>query len=246
MGEKAINNAYGSIPHLPTSQVKSDKVVPEGQKRIATKEKRDDKDKIVVQIKLDGSCVGVIKKGYEIIPVIRSGYRADDSNYRQHHTFADWVYKRQGIFDDLLEEGQRVMGEWLLQAHGTKYNIVSPDFLFRPFDLIDPDGNRLIHSDFRERVEETNHLSPITDISWEDNEPVSVEQASDVIDEISNHLPPEPETKHEGAVWRVEREGEVDYLCKWVRPDKEDGKYLAGLDCNDRTEPVWNYDPNKI
>ncbi len=31
----------------------------------------------------------------------------------------------------------------------------------------------------------------------------------------------------EGIIWRVERKGEVDFLVKYVRHDKEDGKYFA-------------------
>ena len=54
----------------------------------------------------------------------------------------------------------------------------------------------------------------------------------------------------EGAVWRVERnelinpgKGSerrwvVDYLVKYVRPDKVDGCYLPGINSN--TEPLWN------
>ena len=33
----------------------------------------------------------------------------------------------------------------------------------------------------------------------------------------------------EGCVWRVERDQEVDFLCKFVRPDKLDGKYLPEI-----------------
>ncbi len=33
----------------------------------------------------------------------------------------------------------------------------------------------------------------------------------------------------EGAVWRVEREGRVDFLAKYVRADKIDGKYLTQI-----------------
>jgi hypothetical protein len=32
----------------------------------------------------------------------------------------------------------------------------------------------------------------------------------------------------EGVMWRVERKGKVDFLCKYVRPDKQDGIYLSG------------------
>ena len=41
----------------------------------------------------------------------------------------------------------------------------------------------------------------------------------------------------EGAVWRVEREGRVDFLGKYVRNFKEDGKYFN----NDQRKLVWNW-----
>ena len=44
----------------------------------------------------------------------------------------------------------------------------------------------------------------------------------------------------EGVVYRVERKGDVDFLAKWVRPDKVDGKYLPEMS----GEPaVWNWRP---
>jgi hypothetical protein len=33
----------------------------------------------------------------------------------------------------------------------------------------------------------------------------------------------------EGAVWRVERRGKFDFMAKFVRHDKSDGKYLASV-----------------
>ena len=41
----------------------------------------------------------------------------------------------------------------------------------------------------------------------------------------------------EGVVYRVERKGKVDFLAKWVRPDKDDGKYLENISGR---EPVFN------
>lgn len=44
----------------------------------------------------------------------------------------------------------------------------------------------------------------------------------------------------EGAVWRVERGGSVDFLAKYVRPDKVDGCYLPDIaGC----EAVWHWTP---
>ncbi|MCU0427572.1 MAG: hypothetical protein MUF71_18310 [Candidatus Kapabacteria bacterium] len=42
------------------------------------------------------------------------------------------------------------------------------------------------------------------------------------------------------AVWRVERSGRVDFLVKYVRPDKQDGLYLPQTH---GVKPVWNWQP---
>jgi len=41
----------------------------------------------------------------------------------------------------------------------------------------------------------------------------------------------------EGAVWRVERHGKVEFLCKYVRYDKVDGKFLPE---NNNGVVTWN------
>lgn len=41
----------------------------------------------------------------------------------------------------------------------------------------------------------------------------------------------------EGAVWRVERDGKVDFLVKYVHPYKVDGRYLPEMSGK---EPVYN------
>jgi hypothetical protein len=43
----------------------------------------------------------------------------------------------------------------------------------------------------------------------------------------------------EGAIWRVERKKEVDFLVKYVRHDKVDGKYLPEVSGG---TAVWNVD----
>jgi len=74
--------------------------------------------------------------------------------------------------------------------------------------------------------------------------PISVEYAMTLLGVYGFHGAME---QVEGAVWRVERDvptgirGEkkriVDFLCKYVRPDKVDGKYLPNIS----GEPeVWN------
>ncbi|MEM6737212.1 MAG: hypothetical protein AAF620_14200 [Bacteroidota bacterium] len=39
------------------------------------------------------------------------------SKYYQHRAFAEYVKREEKRFYDLLKEGERVAGEWLLVAH---------------------------------------------------------------------------------------------------------------------------------
>jgi len=98
--------AYGHIPHLPGSRLgPGDHKVHEGQARIATEKARDRHDRIIVQEKLDGSCVSVAKINGEIVPLGRAGYRAVSSPYEMHIRFATWVYEPAVLarFEALLE-----------------------------------------------------------------------------------------------------------------------------------------------
>lgn len=127
--------SYGSIPHLSNSKMGTvDKVCHEGQETIATKKARDYKDLIIVQEKVDGSNVGIVKINGEIIPLSRAGFAANTSPYKQHHIFHDWVFKNKVRFNELLNEGERLCGEWILQVHGTHYKLIHEPFV--PFDLM--------------------------------------------------------------------------------------------------------------
>ena len=134
MSEKLLGQrAYGHIPHLPNSRLgPGDHKISSGQARICTEKVRDKHDTIIVQEKVDGSAVAVARVKDEIIPLGRSGYRASTSRFEQHHFFAKWVYNRLDRFQ-WLEEGERVVGEWLAQAHGTKYDL--PHEPFVAFDV---------------------------------------------------------------------------------------------------------------
>lgn len=46
----------------------------------------------------------------------------------------------------------------------------------------------------------------------------------------------------EGAVWRVERRGKVDFLAKFIRPEKLDGTYLPDVS---GLPAVWNWRPSR-
>ena len=211
---------YGSILHLSNSKLgEKDYFICEGQERILTKKKRDKHDTIFVFEKYDGSNVGVAKKDGNIFALTRSGYEAITSPYKQHHEFAEWVGRRFEMFNDLLNDGERIAGEWLYQAHGLIYNIEKEPIVFfdyfnannerQPFEVLEQMElplPRLLHKGDAVSVEE---LKPILNLKT---------------DSIWSKEPPE------GMVYRVERKGKVDFLAKWVRKDFEAGKFIIGVD----------------
>ncbi len=225
--------SYGSIPHLRDSRRgPSDHSCNSGQERIACVKTRDDHDRVIVQEKLDGSNVAVLLLYDEVIPITRAGYRAFSSPYEMHHKFGKWVKSEEKRFRNLLYEGERVCGEWLIQAHGTKYNL--PHEPFVAFDLM-VGTSRLTYDLFRERI--GNEFT--TPYLLSDGPPVRISQALNMLGKFGHHGALEPV---EGAVWRVERnrlidksrgnaggrKAVVDFLVKYVKPTKIDGKYLDG------------------
>lgn len=224
--------AYGSIPHLPGSRLgPGDHHCHEGQSRIATEQPRDKHDLIIVQEKLDGSCVSVARVNGTIIALGRAGYLAQTSPYEQHILFADWVRQHEGMFA-FLKEGERVVGEWLAQAHGTRYDILGNESPFVPFDII-CESERALTEEVEHRL---GNIFPLP-MRLNAGQPMSIEDAMKMLGNRGFHkaldIP-------EGAVWRVERHGKVDFLVKYVRPDKVDGLYLPEVSGRD---PVWNWRP---
>lgn len=221
LGQKS----YGSIPHLPGSRMgPSDHHCHDGQKRIATEKKRDKHDYIIVQEKLDGSNVGVARIDGKIFALTRSGYVANTSKYEMHHWFYDWTEKNLTRFD-FLNDGERICGEWLMQAHGTRYHLPHEPLVV--FDLM-RGNDRANYDEFNTRLRNKFVIPQVLSIG----EPLPIETMLTLI-EVSGHGAIDPV---EGAVWRIERKGKVDFLCKYVRPDKIDGKYLDNVVLN--TFPV--------
>lgn len=232
MTEKPLGRKnYGSIGHLPCSRMgPADHSVHEGQQRICTEKVRDKHDLVIVTEKVDGSNVGIARVGDQILALGRSGYLAQTSKYEQHQLFAHWVREKEDFWRTVLEPGQRLVGEWLAQAHGTRYSL--PEGPFVAFDLM-IDSKRapfarvdLLCSNFAIPQPRLLHTGGA----------LSVEEAMRLHGLGDHGALDEPE----GAVWRVERKGEFDFMAKWVRPDKVDGKYLPEVS---GAEPVWNWRP---
>ena len=225
LGQKA----YGSIPHLPYSRLGiGDHHIGDGQALIATKQTRDKNDLIIVQEKLDGSNCTVAKVNGEIVALGRSGYLAESSLYEQHQLFAKWVNANEERFVKLLKENERVSGEWLAQAHGTIYKLQhEPYVVFDLFTL----NERATYHNFLLRVLPLGFVVPnLVHIG----QPLSIEKALKRV-EVSGHGALD---EVEGVVYRVERNGKVDFLTKFVKQSKVDGKYLPE---NNNGQTIWNW-----
>lgn len=225
MSEKPIKplgrKAYGSIPHLPGSRLgPGDHHCHVGQDAICTVKARDRHDRIIVTEKLDGGNVAVAKVGGVIWALGRAGYPAITSPFEQHHFFDAWVSVGKSKWDAMLREGEVAHGEWLAQAHGTIYDLDHAPFVM--FDLTNA-GKRVLHD---EMVSRGDVYGVATAAVVSDGPPIAVADALTLLGEFGRHGAREAV---EGIVYRVERKGQFDFLAKYVRPDKVDGKYLPEI-----------------
>lgn len=224
---------YGSIPHLPCSRMgPGDHSIHDGQAEICTVRPRDKHDRIWVTEKLDGSNVGVVLIDGMIMALGRAGYPACSSRFEQHRLFAAWVEENETRFRLLLRPGERCVGEWLAQAHGTRYELRHEPFVV--FDLM-AHQERLPWGPSSERIHEAGFVT--AQLLNDGLSPMVAEYAVLKAQNLNAH----GADSIEGAVWRVERKGEFDFMAKYVRPEKIDGALLpevSGLDA------VWNWRPS--
>lgn len=233
MSKPLGGKSYGSIPHLPGSRLgPGDHHVSEGQARICTVKPRDRHDVIIVQEKLDGSNVAAARIDGQILALTRAGYLATTSQYEQHHMWAAWVRENADRFMAVLADGERLCGEWLAQAHGTRYELEAWNREpFAAFDII-RGSERLNFDDFLSAVHQGGFCLPFL---LSHGAPYSVE---DLLERLKMPTWSGAVDPIEGAVWRVERQGKVDFLAKWVRPDKVDGLYLPEMNGG---QAIWNW-----
>lgn len=228
--------AYGSIGHLPNSRLgPGDWHIHEGQAKILTERPRKG-DRIIVTEKLDGACMAVANIDGEIVPLTRAGYRARHGRYEHLQLFEVFVMQRYAQFEAMLKPGERLAGEWLALAHGTAYDTNHEGFApFVPFDLF-RGKDRVLRDEFMSRCDVAGMRTAAC--VADGPSPVHVEVALNRLGAFGQHGSTE---LVEGLVYRCEREGRVDFLAKWVRSDKEDGKYLANLrGCAER----WHWRPS--
>lgn len=224
--------SYGSIPLLPNSRVTpADHHCHEGQARIATVKLRDRHDEVIAQEKLDGSNVGVALLNGQVLAISRAGYLAATSPFEQHWHFAAWVEKNRSRFLSVLREGERLCGEWLIQAHGTRYCLPHEPLVC--FDIMKV-AYRLPYDEFLQRIRGAEFVH--AHLAWR-GPAISVAAALDILGLHGFHG---AQDEIEGVVWRVQRKGQVDFLVKYLKPTKVDGLYLPEVSGQG---PVWNWQP---
>lgn len=225
--------AYGHIAHLPNSRMGSgDHHCHIGQARICLEKVRDKHDFVIVTEKLDGSnCSVAMLQDGSIVALGRSGYLAQTSKFEQHQLFADWVRKNESRFNKVLAPNERVCGEWLAQAHGTRYNLWHEPFVI--FDLFQG-KERMLWKELGSRL---RHDFILPYCVHANDSALSIENAMTTLNKQSGHGAMDAV---EGAVWRVEREGKVDFIIKFVNHDKLDGCYLPEMSGK---EAIWNWRP---
>lgn len=185
-----------------------------------TQKKRDKHDLIIVTEKYDGSNVGIAKKDGKIYALTRSGYEAKTSKYEHHLKFAEYVERNKKLYDKILNEGERLAGEWLSQPHGIKYDIVGEPIVF--FDYFNDKNERypfialmFLNLYYGIRVVRMLHCGNAK----------TVNELLPILNDCTDWIKPIND-KPEGMVYRVERKGKCEFLAKWVRQDFIAGKYL--------------------
>jgi len=245
MREKAIKplgrKAYGSIPHLPGSKFgdRRDKGLNAGEARLYV-EKCKPGERVIVTEKLDGSCVAVARINDEIVSLIRAGYPARSSPWRQHHVFAEWVETNTDTFMRALLNGDHIAGEWLAQAHGTRYAVSLTPPLFSPFAAFDLfiNGVRASYDELISVCYRRGSQIAMVPIIYDEYAAVPI---SAMLDRLGKHGFYCAIDSPEGLVYRRERGGVFVGIAKYVRPEKEPGCYLpevSGL------SEVWNIAQN--
>lgn len=227
------HKAYNTINHIPSSRLgPSERCITAYQFKQLT-EVSDENHIIVVQEKLDGSCVCAYRENDEIFALGRAGDLADSSPNESRRLWADWVYQHQDRFMQVLNNGERLCGEWLAMVHGTHYQLSHEPFV--AFDLFDANNHALTYQSFIERIQTANFTTPHL-IHY--GSPISLEQALEQLSSGHHDSIDMPE----GLIWRLETKDRIKFKAKYVRSDKEDGCYLT--EKTGKPE-IWNWRPEK-
>jgi len=233
---------YGSIGHFSISKLgEGDHHINPGQERILTQKTRDKFDYIHITEKYDGSNVGIAKVDNKIYALVRKGYEAKTSPFMMHHYFNDWVVANENLFKHILNEGERIVGEWMLQVHSLSYKIPSHLPPFIALDWFNANNKRYVQADLHNCLMPYKIARPR--VLYEGYAAFSIEDALNILhaDFNKNKYIHCNNKNPEGLVYRVERKGKVDFLSKYVRHDFVPGIYLIK-----DAPPIWNMEMDEF
>jgi len=148
---KVIPKAFASIQHLPGSKMidVEDKLLGAEQVKWLTQRRRVSGDMVIVTEKVDGMNAAVFRRDGLLYPLIKKGYDCRANPLPWINAFADFVEENATRFMSVLEEGERICGEWMVKTHTLSYKV--PHEPFVAFDII-KDTERLSYLAFRERA----------------------------------------------------------------------------------------------
>lgn len=226
---------YPRIPHLPGSRTgPSDRTADASLAGRCTLAALPG-DEILVQEKLDGSCVVVVRKHDRLLAFGREGSPAGASRNEGRQRFAAWVLENTPRLLSILRDGERLAGEWLALVHSTHYRLAHEPFV--PFDLFTASGDPLTFDRLQERLAGSGLVAPTL---LHRGGALSPDDVLRLLGEHGHHGAVEPA---EGAVWRVETRGRLIARAKFVRADKVDGVHLPD---HSGRPARWNLPPPAV
>lgn len=222
-----MGQLYPSIAHLPGSRTAGDHTISPAEAARCTVTAKPG-DVVIVEEKLDGSCVAVRREGDAIVAYGREGKRAADSPNVARQMFARWAEANADRFLEALEDGDVLAGEWLALVHGIRYALPHEPFVVLDLFIAKTRAPRSIT---RERAKKGGFTMPGL---VHEGGPIKPEVAMKKLGKgFSGAIDPP-----EGVVYRVERAGICAFVTKWVRHDKVDGSLLPE---NTGKGALWNW-----
>lgn len=235
---KLLDRNFGSIKHLNGSRLIEDKdtYLDVEKQKYFTDSLRDKRtDKVIISEKIDGMNAGVIKLNDRIYPITRRGYDVRTlglANYKTvylAYCWAKWVNEHTWKFDNILENGDRLVFENCIVKHTLGYKFKgSPVFLLAMYK-----GDKQVS--YSELVDIAKHnrltLPPLINYGM-------ALKPDYVLKDFGKGLVGCKE-KAEGIVYRYETDNEFRGYAKFVSNIKIGTVDSSLMDCNKFN---WDFD----
>lgn len=223
--------AYGRIGHLPGSRRTPDDIGSADALSLSClRGPLPAGARLYVLEKLDGTCVAAWRRGGEILALGRQGDLAGLSQNPARRLWAEWVKRNAGRLRGILEDGERLVGEWMALAHGVRYAL--PHGPFVAFDLMRGPGREAFRLPRAELLARAGRIGlPVVGCVAE--RPAGAEEVLARLGAGMHGAIGAPE----GLIYRLEPARGPIRLAKYVRADHLPGALLPE---NTGGPPIWN------